>query len=514
MKNLFSIVLLGGAALCANAQFQLPNSNFESWETVEYNSLSGEEPEGWNSFLTGTGSLKSIAGAVQLDRSSEAHSGEASARIWARAVFGSIIAQGNMTTGCINMAAMVASDATGNYNYTNYDVAGQNAGFIGYPDSMAVWVKAQVSKNAKISVVLHSEGYYQDPDVKTDGTELTGSNEITAQVVAKAERLDLQSTDCEWKRIVIPFVYNSKVTVRPEKMYALASFSTCSTPGEGTGYNAETGAGDVMLIDDVEMIYNSSLSSLSYNGIPLLKKDVYEYHLEDTDYDPSLLEYTVDGAGARAEVTYIDSESMLFINVYGDNFSDDNDNSHSYTIQFKDANTMELEGVLNISMLGGYVAENVPATIYITETGNNTCTFLLPNLVLGDLGTIGDIKLEGVNMTPDEAAGSISFAGSQQGMSLMGGAIIADVSLTGTVNKDKSANLLINVVWQNIPVEVTFTSDGNSGTGLIPSETGTGTVDVYSISGVKIMENVSRDEALRSLPRGFYIIGKEKMIIR
>ncbi|MGN0214544.1 MAG: calycin-like domain-containing protein [Muribaculaceae bacterium] len=514
MKKFFTLIIMCGGVLCANAQFQLPNNSFESWETVEYNSTSGEEPQGWNSFLTGTGIFKTFAGAVQLDRSDDAHSGSASARIWARNVLGSIVAQGNITTGCINMGSMSPSDATGNYNYTNYDVDGQHASFTGYPDAVAVWVKAQLSEDGKINVVLHSKGYYQDPDILSNGNPLTGKNEITATVIAKAEKLDLKQTDGEWIRIVVPFVYNENVTTRPETMYVLASFSTSSTPGKGTKYDATEGTGDVMLIDDVEMIYNSTLSSLSYDGASILEDDVFEYDLTDTDYDASLLNYVVNSISAKAEVNYVESEATLYINVLGDDYSDENPNKHTYIIHFKNNNVspIKLEGVLNISMMGSTVAENVAATINITDTGNNTCTFLLPNLAVGDI-VIGDITLEGVKMTTDETTGITTFEGSQNGMSLMDGQIVADVSLTGTMKSDGSADMTINVLYSGVPIIVTFTAKGSSGITLVPV-TDNGTVDVYNISGVKVKGNVNPDEAIRTLPNGIYIIGKEKVIVR
>ncbi|MGM9804143.1 MAG: calycin-like domain-containing protein [Muribaculaceae bacterium] len=515
MKNLFTFIMMCGGVLCANAQFQLPNSSFESWEAVEYSSTNGEEPQGWNSFLSGTGSYKMFAGALQLDRSDDAHSGNASARIWARNVLGSIVAQGNITTGCINMSSMTPSDATGNYNYTNYDVDGQHASFTGYPDAVAVWVKAQLSEDGKINVVLHSKGYYQDPDILSNGNPLTGKNEITATVIAKAEKLDLKQTNGKWERIVVPFVYNENVTSRPETMYVLASFSTSANPGVGIGYDTQTGQGDVMLIDDVEMIYNSTLSSLSYDGTSILEDDVFEYDLKDYDYDASLLSYVINSVSAQAKVDYVESEATLYINVYGDDHSEEAPNMHTYIIHFKENSEapIVLEGALSISMMGSAVAENVPATINITETGNNTCTFLLPNLAVGDI-VIGDITLEGVKMTTDETTGITTFEGSQEGMSLMDGQIVADVSLSGTMQPDGSANMTINVLYSGVPITVIFTAAGNSGISFIPAGDNSGAVDVYNISGVKVMESVSRDEAVRSLPQGLYIIGKEKVIVR
>ena len=62
MKRLFTYYLLiVCCAFTAHAQYQLPNSGFEEWEDVSYSSYTGKEPVGWNSFLTGSGTLKSTA---------------------------------------------------------------------------------------------------------------------------------------------------------------------------------------------------------------------------------------------------------------------------------------------------------------------------------------------------------------------------------------------------------------------------------------------------------------------
>ena len=40
------------------------------------------------------------------------------------------------------------------------------------------------------------------------------------------------------------------------------------------------------------------------------------------------------------------------------------------------------------------------------------------------------------------------------------------------------------------------------------------TVDVYSLSGVRLRSGVSRDEATAGLPAGFYIVGGRKVAVR
>ncbi|MDE7151575.1 MAG: calycin-like domain-containing protein, partial [Candidatus Amulumruptor sp.] len=60
----------------------------------------------------------------------------------------------------------------------------------------------------------------------------------------------------------------------------------------------------------------------------------------------------------------------------------------------------EYNGQLEVEMNGGSLTdEPVNTSIFITENTDGTFTFLLPNLTLGDIGSVGDIKLDGVTRT-------------------------------------------------------------------------------------------------------------------
>ncbi len=326
-KKIYVLMLGACAAFGANAQYQLTNSGFEEWEDVTYGSTTGQEPKNWSSFLDGSGDLQSAAAAVQLAKSSdvrEGSDGSSSAMIWCRKVLLSILAQGNLTTGCVNMGEFSATNAKGNYNYTNKKRDDQSMKFTGLPDELHVWLKVQIgnaSNTAKVNAVLHTNGYYQDPE----------ENDITATVVAKAEDKTIAGTDGEWKEFVIPFAYTEGVSERPA--YALVSFATCSTPGGGTAYDSSKGTGDVMYIDDISMVYFSELASLSYDGVSLLEEGKTDYELDQT-YDDTKLAATVKGKGATLESSYDAETALLTITVKGDNISEDATNYHEYTIQF------------------------------------------------------------------------------------------------------------------------------------------------------------------------------------
>lgn len=302
------------------AKYQIDNSDFEAWDDLGTKS---EEPAHWNSFLHASGSLASMVGAQQVARSTEVRpgsEGQYSARIYARDVLFGIIAQGNLTTGCINAGSLSATDATGNYNYTKTDDPAFNQPLTGLPDSLRVWVKAACQYNASISCILHTDGYYQDPE----------ANEITAQVVATAKDNTIAKSS-DWQCITIPFTYALTDGTRPE--YALLTLTTSGQPGKGN-------AKDEMWVDDVEMVYNSELADATYNGQPLQFDENNNVALPaDAPFDSTQLSLTANGRGATVETEFTptycgENSGVLLITVKGDDYAANPNNMHCYSITF------------------------------------------------------------------------------------------------------------------------------------------------------------------------------------
>ena len=247
MRKFFMFAFVAMTSAMSYAQEQLPNSDFEEWESVAYSGRTGEEPVKWSSFLDGTGTLKSMAGYSQLKKSTdvpEKSKGQYSAVINARAVKMGMItlatAQGNLTNGCVNMGSTTATDASGNYNYINYEREDQAMKFSSRPDSLVVWMKGSCQYGASIAAHLVTEGYFQDP--------VSEKNPATATKVGSATKAIAVTN--EWTRYSIPFAYEEGVEVNPE--YILITFASSATPGKAT-------QNDILYIDDLEMVYNSKV---------------------------------------------------------------------------------------------------------------------------------------------------------------------------------------------------------------------------------------------------------------
>lgn len=384
---------LSGLVFTANAQnvYQVQNSDFEEWEEVSYTkkgmlgsstTITGNEPLHWSSFLTGTGKWKSTAGANQVEKSTEVRpgsTGKQSVKIFDRNVLAGIIAQGNLTTGCINMGSMSAADANGNYNYTNTDDEAFNQKFTGRPDAMVVWVKfvASGSNKAKVNTILHTDGYYQDPE----------GNTITATVIAKAENTSIASSN-DWQKLTIPFDYKNEG--RPA--YALVSFASSNMPGKGA-------VGNYMLIDDLEYIYNYSLTSATYGATSLTVPAAGETADCGTlTYDESTeLTLTTDGAGASVEKAYDEENCVLTVTVKADDY-EVSKHKNEYKFQFAKPVNYDYTEPLYVT-LGGETMGPQSQGIFLKENENGTYRIAIEDFSLMGMLPVGDIVLDNVTAT-------------------------------------------------------------------------------------------------------------------
>lgn len=103
--------------------YQIPNSDFENWGETAL-------AEGWNSFESAAGTFASFASMSPMPEKIEGVEGNGvrlkSKDLWVA------YANGNMTTGRINMGSANAADAA-NYNFTDRTDVNGNLPFAGEP---------------------------------------------------------------------------------------------------------------------------------------------------------------------------------------------------------------------------------------------------------------------------------------------------------------------------------------------------------------------------------------------
>ena len=289
--------------------------------------------------------------------------------------------------------------------------------------------------------------------------------------------------------------------------------------------------GTTLLVDDVDFVYYSTLKALEVKGEAVALEDgKYEYAMSGTELPTAEeIKATTKSQFAEAAVTVDSENAQVRIVVTNQGGKDtDGETSHTYTLQYEQpAAGEQYPGFLNIVMNNQNIGDpDQSATIVITETGEGTCTFALPNFSLGT-SSFGDIVVENVTVT--EADGVRTYAGSVAGMSLAGGAIGADVELSGIIDANDKCDFTINVSWNKqsgepfgpIPIYVTFKSEkvaagveGISGesvavygmAGAVAVSGYNGAVDVYSVDG-RLVESVLVDgNAEIALNGGLYIV--------
>lgn len=238
MKKLLLTTLSIATSTLMFAQGQIGNSDMEQWEAATPGN--GEEPVNWNSFETASGSLNGLS-AVQVEQSSDVRPGSTgtkSARIWSRDAGFSIIANGNLTVGQVNMGSIQATSID-NHNWSNTSDPNFSEALTDEPDSIVFWAKfvlgSTTQGNARMKATLHDNFEYQDPEEPgVDGMHVRASAVI-----------NFPATN-GWQRFSVPFTYNGPAS---SNSFILVTFATNETPGVGN-------VNDQVWIDDVELIYN------------------------------------------------------------------------------------------------------------------------------------------------------------------------------------------------------------------------------------------------------------------
>lgn len=236
MKKIVLFTLLSLTSGALFAQTQIGNGDMEIWEDL---GSSTESPQNWSGIKEASGNALFISFAPQaITQSTDTPSGSGfSAQLETQSALG-IPANGTMTCGQLNVGSATAADPS---NYAWSDTGGTefSEACTDMPDSIVFWAKftsGDPGHNARMKATLHDTYDYQDPE---DATSML-------HVVAGAV-INYPATN-GWERKAVAFDYSGPAS---NNTFILVTFTTNETPGVGT-------IGDIVLIDDVELIYNSN----------------------------------------------------------------------------------------------------------------------------------------------------------------------------------------------------------------------------------------------------------------
>lgn len=347
-KAIFAVCLLlccGTATL--QAQYQLPNSGFESWDTTSY-SL----PIGWNSYHTANCNIQGLpanyaATIAKIINSTVVHSRTQGSRpggkggnyltLQSRNVNASGInmtVSGIVCTGRFNIGSISVYTPL-NYFSTERKLPAFRMPLASTPDSMYLWVRYYAvdddSSRARIVAYIHGDTDFQYMNHAGNKALYCG------YIHHLMSRTDSVLPATRWVQLRLPFVYDGKA--KPKYLLMYMASDSCIMGGK---------IGNELSVDDIELVYSSWLKGIMVDSVPVpdFKKDVFSYMVELPCGTPSGYVPKVQVTGEVAD----QYDSILFVpsakGVDGGKtvirvFAEDGVSTHTYTLTYSIAKSTD-----------------------------------------------------------------------------------------------------------------------------------------------------------------------------
>lgn len=285
----------------------------------------------------------------------------------------------------------------------------------------------------------------------------------SGKLVASCDKAFSTTVNNDWETIVVPLDYVANVG-NPTMMNVIIS--------AGDYWNrSNLKKNTTLLVDDVDFVYYSTLTSLKAGSKTIALKDgVYNYTVAGKMPTEEEVVATCKSQFADAVVAVDAANYKVTVTVTNQGGKDvDGATQHVYTLQYTAPVVKQYAGILNVDcdILGGDVIANATQDVTISYYNDNTCDFSLPHFMFA--GTdIGNIEIPNVKVSED-AAGTKTFTdGEVEAMKLAEGGIVAHVVLNGgTITSAGVINMPITVGWMSgypddkteLPINVLFSSD-------------------------------------------------------
>lgn len=484
MKKSFLLsgaLLLSISAFTANAQ-QLPNVGFDSWKTTCGTSRSiskagkkvdvarpGVEPSEWNgSNVDQLGQEKPDLVTKVVDNSNTV--------VQLKNIYIGlpIPGLGSTAPGFMNFgtpwvyASTTIKDCDGgvfgglSFNkkpdaikgkYKRTDSNSEDSHIIAY-----LWNGTYTSKIGNVAQTVTEEQNDVDRVVLGKTTGLA-----SGKLVASCDKAFSTTVNNDWETIVVPLDYVANVG-NPTMMNVIIS--------AGDYWNrSNLKENTTLLVDDVDFVYYSTLTSLKAGSKTIALKDgVYNYTVAGKMPTEEEVVATCKSQFADAVVAVDAANYKVTVTVTNQGGKDvDGATQHVYTLQYTAPVVKQYAGILNVDcdILGGDVIANATQDVTISYYNDNTCDFSLPHFMFA--GTdIGNIEIPNVKVS-EVAAGTKTFTdGEVEAMKLAEGGIVAHVVLNGgTITSAGVINMPITVGWmpgypddkEETPINVLFSSD-------------------------------------------------------
>lgn len=481
MKKSFLLsgaLLLSISAFTANAQ-QLPNVGFDSWKTTCGKTLSvpndfrqrpGVEPSDWNGSNVNQYVIIEKKESGLVTQQTEGNN----KYLQLKNIFVGVSTFGSVAPGFVNFgtpwvyAALPISDCDGGVfggvsfdkkpdaikgKYKRTDSNSEDSHIIAY-----LWNGTYTSKIGNVAQTKIEE--QNDVDRVVFG-KATGS--ASGKLVASCDKAFSTTVNKDWEIIVVPLDYVANAG-NPTMMNVIIS--------AGDYWNrSNLKKNTTLLVDDVDFVYYSTLTSLKAGSKTIALKDgVYNYTVAGKMPTKKEVVATCKSQFADAAVAVDAANYKVTVTVTNQGGKDvDGATQHVYTLQYTAPVVKQYTGILNVDcdILGGDVIANATQEVTIIYYNDNTCDFSLPNFMFAG-NNIGNIEIPNVKVSED-AAGTKTFTdGEVEAMKLAEGGIVAHVVLDGgTITSAGVINMPITVGWMpeypnnktEQPIKVFFSSD-------------------------------------------------------
>ena len=469
-------MLLSISAFTANAQ-QLPNVGFDSWKTTCGKTLSvpndfrqrpGVEPSDWNGSNVNQYVIIEKKESGLVTQQTEGNN----KYLQLKNIFVGVSTFGSVAPGFVNFgtpwvyAALPISDCDGGVfggvsfdkkpdaikgKYKRTDSNSEDSHIIAY-----LWNGTYTSKIGNVAQTKIEE--QNDVDRVVFG-KATGS--ASGKLVASCDKAFSTTVNKDWETIVVPLDYVANAG-NPTMMNVIIS--------AGDYWNrSNLKKNTTLLVDDVDFVYYSTLTSLKAGSKTIALKDgVYNYTVAGKMPTEEEVVATCKSQFADAAVAVDAANYKVTVTVTNQGGKDvDGATQHVYTLQYTAPVVKQYAGILNVEMGGGDVIANATQEVTISYYNDNTCDFSLPHFMFAG-NDIGNIEIPNVKVSED-AAGTKTFTdGEVEAMKLAEGGIVAHVVLDGgTITSAGVINMPITVGWMSgypddkteLPIEVLFSSD-------------------------------------------------------
>lgn len=351
----------------------------------------------------------------------------------------------------------------------------------------------------------------------------------------------------EWTEFTYNFTYDDTES-EPEMINIIIAAN------DYFGGATAVGSGNSITIDNVELIYNSSLSDLQFNGetISGFAKDTYEYTIDD-GYTDGCITFTKDCVGGTIEEGFEPSSNSYIITVKGDDYKSNPSNTHTYTVKFtkviindgEDINEVgHISGgtvLLNRTFKAGWNTVCLPFPVTAARLGTSVTTYTL-STPSGDAITFSKTTSNIAKNTPFLAnfpsevnsitftsrtinedktplvktCGDWTFTGSYEPSISMEGkwGVVnngSKVRKGGAGSTLKSTRAYLEYNGTANVNEMRIIIDGEETTITEIDGMPVGNFDVYNLQGVRVRQNVN---SLDGLNKGIYIVNGKKHIVK